>query len=154
MSLNKAASSGTRVNVKKRLITFHQGRSMRATPLAMTRRNSKNISLARFYASPKMPKKRKRSSLEETPMHGRLASTLPFTSAAVYRDFAFVATANKVKNMFLWRSLPLRILGFFKMPMVGKAYFRNVADKGKEVEMYGPLVRVLRSVMKMDTHGA
>lgn len=38
------------------------------------------------------------------------------------------------------------------MAMVNKVSFRNVADKGKEMEMYGPLVRVLRSVMKNDTH--
>jgi hypothetical protein len=37
--------------------------------------------------------------------------------------------------------------------MVDKASFRKVADMGKEVEMYA-LVRVLRWLMKRDTHGA
>ncbi len=98
--------------------------------------------------------------LEEIPMHGRLSSTLPFTSTAVYRDFAFVAAANEVKNKFVGGVSPSVFLDSLlpscssKMPMVKKASFRNVADKGKEVEMYGPLVRVRHSVMKKDTHGA
>jgi hypothetical protein len=118
----------------------------------MTRLKSKNISPTRFYTSnpPKTPKKRKSPPIEETPRHGRLASTLPFTSTAVYRDFAFVAAANKVKGKFVGGVIPSVFLDTFlpscssKMPIVNNASFREVTDKGKEVEMYDPLVRVLR----------
>ena len=115
--------------------------------LTMTGRNLKNISPAQSKP-PKTPKKRKSPPLEETPRHGRLASTLPFTSTAVYRDFAFVAAANEVKNKFVGGVSPSAFMDTFlpsclsKMPMVNKASFRNVTDKRKEVEMYDPLVRV------------
>jgi hypothetical protein len=73
----------------------------------------------------------------------------PFTSTAVYRDFALVAAANEVKDKFVGGVTPSVFLDTFllswssKMPMVNKVSFREVADKGKEVEMYDPLVHVL-----------
>jgi hypothetical protein len=131
-------------------------------PLAMTGQNSKKVPPARFYASnpPKTPKKRKSPPPEETPRHGRLASTLPFTSTAVYRDFAFVAAANEVKDKFVGRVTPSVFLDAFlpscsgKMPMVSKASFRKVTEKGKEVEMYDPLVCGVHCIMEKDTHEA
>ena len=132
----------------------------RVPPLAMKGRNSTNISPARFCGSnpPKTPKKRKSPPLDETPRHGRLASTLPFTSTAIYRDFAFVAAANEVKNKFVGGVAPSVFLDVFlpkcssKMPMVNKASFKKVSEKGKEVEMYDPLVRVVLLLMTKDTH--
>jgi hypothetical protein len=40
------------------------------------------------------------------------------------------------------------------MPMVNKVSFREVTEKAKEVEMYDPLVHVLRSMLMKDAHGA
>src|SRR5262245_17527986 len=117
----------------------------------MKKQNSNSVPPVQFYASnaPKTPKKRKTSPPQETPMHGRLASTLPFTSTAVYRDSAFVAAANEVKDKCVGGVSTSVFLDTFlpscssKMPIVNKASFREVIDKGKEVEMYGPLVHVL-----------
>jgi hypothetical protein len=85
---------------------------------------------------------------------------LPFTSTAVYQDFAFVTAANEVKDKFIGGVTASLFLDTFlpscssKMPMVNKASFREVTEKAKEVEMYDPLVRVLCSMLMKDAHGA
>jgi hypothetical protein len=81
-------------------------------------------------------------------MHGRLPSSLPFTSTAVYKDPVFVAAANEMKDKYIGGVCPSAFLDVFLshcpdgMPEVDVASFDIVASKTKEPEMYNPLVRV------------
>lgn len=81
-------------------------------------------------------------------MHGRLSSSLPFTSTAVYKDPVFVAAANEMKNKFVGGVSPSAFLdAFFSdtpdgMPAIDVTSFNVVTSKTKEAEMDNPLVRV------------
>jgi hypothetical protein len=118
--------------------------------LAMTEQNAKIPSLAVFYASSlKMPEKRKAPTLPDTPMHGRLASSLPFTSTVVYKDPVFVAAANEMKDKFVGGVSPTVFLDDLlsdcpsEMPAINVESFNVIMSKAKESEMYNPLVCVL-----------
>ena len=81
-------------------------------------------------------------------MHGRLSSSLPFTSTALYKDPVFVAAANEMKDKLVGGVSPSAFLDVFfsdsqdGMPAIDVASFNEVTSKTKEPEMYNPLVRV------------
>jgi hypothetical protein len=93
-------------------------------------------------------------------MHsGRLPSSLPFTSTAVYKDPVFVAATNQMKDKYVGGVSPSTFLDLFLshcpdgMPTIDVVSFDIVASKTKEPEMYDPLVCVFRETNKSFAQG-